>query len=74
MPVEITKFSNTHFRNTPENLSHIFDANLTHFLRERKIYFSTEKIMEKLSEFLAEIPGRGRALVRHEILENKHKS
>ena len=73
MPAEMPKISNTHFRNIPENLSHIFDANLTHFLPERKIYVSTEKIMEKLSEFLAEIPGRDRALVGHEILENKHK-
>ena len=26
MPAEIPKFSNAHFRNIPENLSHIFDA------------------------------------------------
>ena len=61
MPTEISKFSNAHFKNIPENLSHIFDANLTHFLQERKIYVSTEKIMEKLSKFLAEIPGGDKA-------------
>ena len=57
MPAEIPKFFNAHFRNIPENLSHIFDANLTHFLPEWEIYVSTEKIMEKLSELLAEIAG-----------------
>ena len=61
MPAEIPKCSNAHFRNIPEYLSPIFDANLTQFLPEGKIYVSTEKIMEKLSEFLAEIPGGGRA-------------
>ena len=73
MPAEIPKFSNAHFRNIPENLSHIFDVNLTHFLPEWKIDVSTEKFMEKLSEFLAEIPGGDRALVGHGILENKRK-
>ena len=34
MPVEIPKFSNAIFRNIPKNLSHIFDANLTHFFAE----------------------------------------
>ena len=62
MPAEIPKFSNTHFKNMPENLSHIFDANLTHMLPEWKIYVSTEKIKEKLSEFLAKIPSGDRAL------------
>ena len=57
-----SEFSNTHFRNIPKSLSHIFDANLTHFLPEWKIYVSTIKIMEKLSEILAEIPGGDRAL------------
>ena len=38
-------------------MSHIFDANLKHFLPEWKTYVSTEKIMERLSVFLAEIPG-----------------
>ena len=37
MPAEIAKFSNDYFRNIPENLLHIFDANLTHFLPEWKI-------------------------------------
>ena len=64
MPAKIPKFSHAHFRNIPENLSHIFDANLTHFLPESKIYVSTEKIMEKLSEFLAEISGGDRALLK----------
>ena len=45
MPAEIPKFSNAHFRNILENLLHIFDANLTHFLPEWKIYVSTEKII-----------------------------
>ena len=62
MLAEIPKFSNAHFRNNPENMSHIFDANLTHFLPDWKIYVSTEKVMEKLSEFLAEIPVGDRAL------------
>ena len=57
MPAEIPKFSTADFRKIPENLSHIFDANLTHFLPEWKIYVFTEKIKEKLSELLAEIPG-----------------
>ena len=48
MPAEISKFSNTHFRNIPENLSHIFGANLTRFLPEWNIYVSTVKIMEKI--------------------------
>ena len=61
MPAEIPKFSTADFRKNPENLSHIFDANLTHFLPEWKIYVSTKKIMEKLSEFFAEIPGGDRA-------------
>ena len=63
MPAEIPKFSNAHFKNIPENLSHIFDANLTDFLPEWKSYVSIEKIMEKLSEFLAEIPSGDRALM-----------
>ena len=54
---EIPKFSSAHFRNIPENLSRIFDANLTHFLPESKIYVSTEKIIKNLAEFLTEIPG-----------------
>ena len=57
MPAGIPKFSRAYFKNIPENLSHIFDANLTHFLPEWKIYVSTEKIMENFSEFLVEIPG-----------------
>ena len=57
IPAKIPKFSSAHFRNIPENLSRIFDANLTRFLLESKIYVSTEKIMENLAEFLAEIPG-----------------
>ena len=36
-PEEIPKFSNAHFRNIPENLSHTFDANLADFLPEWKI-------------------------------------
>ena len=63
MPAEISKFFYANFRNIPENLSHIFDANLTHFLPEWKIYVSTETIIEKLSESLAEISGGDRALV-----------
>ena len=62
MQTEIPKFSNAHFRKIPENLLHFFDANLTYFLPEWKIYVSTEKIMEKFSEFFAEIPDRDRAL------------
>ena len=61
MPAEIPKFSSAHFRNIPENFSYIFDANLTHFLPEWKIYVSTEKIMEILPEFFAEIPSGDRA-------------
>ena len=61
MPAEVPKFSTAHFRNIPENLLHVFDVNLTHFLPEWKIYVSTEKIMEKLSEFFAENPGGYRA-------------
>ena len=57
---EMSDFSNAHFRNIPENLSHIFDANRTHFLPEWKIYVPSEKIMEKFSEFFAEIPGGDR--------------
>ena len=42
---------------------HIFDANLTHFLPEWKTYVYTGKIMEKLTEFFAEIPGEDSALL-----------
>ena len=63
MPAEIPKFSNAYFRNIPENLLHIFNANLAHFPPEWKIYVSTEKIMGKFSEFLAAIPGGDRALI-----------
>ena len=61
MLAEITKFSNARFTNIPENLSHIFDANLKRFLPEWKFYISIKKIMEKLSQFLPEIPGVDRA-------------
>ena len=57
MPAEIPKFSSTLFKNIPGNSSYIFDANLTQFPPVGKIYVSTEIIMEKLSEFLADIPG-----------------
>ena len=57
MPAEIPKIFQAHFRNITENLPHIFDASLTHFLPKLKIYVSTEKIMEKLSGFLAKVPG-----------------
>ena len=57
MPAKIPKFSTAHFRNILENLPHIFDANLTHFLPKWNIYIFTEKTMEKLSKFLAEISG-----------------
>ena len=70
MPAEIPKFSCAHFRNILENLSHIFDANLTHFLPKWKIYVSTKKIMKKLSEFLAEIPGGDSTLVTSSIRSN----
>ena len=61
MPAEISKFSNAHFRNIPDNLARIFDGNLAHFLPKWKIHVSTEKVMKKLSEFLAEITGGDRA-------------
>ena len=61
MPAEIPKFSNSFFRNIPENSPHIFDGNRTHFLLERKIYVSIETNMKKLSEFLAEVSGGDRA-------------
>ena len=69
MPTEIPKLSNAHFRKIPENLSHIFDANVRLFLPERKIYISTEKIIEKLTEFLAEILGGDRPYWFYSILE-----
>ena len=34
MPAETPKFFSAYFKNIPENPSHIFDANLTHFLPE----------------------------------------
>ena len=64
MPAKILKFFTAHFRNIPENLPHIFDANLTHFLPEWNIHISTEKIVERLLEFLAEISSGDRALYK----------
>ena len=65
MPTKIPKFSHAHFR----KFLYIFDANLAYFLPELKIYCLDREIMEKLWEFLAEIPGGDKPILANDTYE-----
>ena len=51
MPAEILKFFDTDFKNILANLPRIFDANLTHFLRDGRSMSPPRKLWKNYRNF-----------------------